>query len=361
MKIGILVYPHYDFPPEGYGPMQEVACDLAEGLVRKGHEVSIFATADAKLSSKIKIIPTKESSIHKDNSVPDPKIYEFMTLAKLLEHRDSFDVLSSHIGFHILPFLEFLKYPAVVNLQGDYSNPHYHHFLKLYKKANYVTISLAQQKRLPQDLNFTATIYHGLNLNKFSFNEKTENYLAFLGRTTPVKGLDKAIEIAKSGQYKLLIGARIDPNPEAKKYYEERVEPQIDNQQIVWLGERNEEEKIALISRAKALLFPIQWEEAFGLVMIEAMACGTPVIAFDRGSVSEIVKDGVTGFICPPDDIECMKEKIKAIYDMSEDKYQEMRRACRKRVEENFIAEKMVDDYEKIFQKVINDWKSNNK
>lgn len=357
MKIGVLVYPHYDFPPEGYGPMQEVACNLAEGLVKKGHEVSIFATADAKLSPQIKVIPTKESSIIKDKSVPDPKIYEFLTLAQLLEHRNDFDVLSSHIGFHILPFIEFLKYPVVVNLQGDYSNPHYHHILELYKNANFVSISHAQQQRVPS-INFIANIYHGLDINKFPFTAQPDDYLAFLGRTSPVKGLGDAIEVAKATHHQLLIGARIDAGPEGEKYFAEEIKPQIDDKNIVWLGERNEKGKLALLSKAKTLLFPIHWEEAFGLVMIEAMACGTPVIAYDRGSVREIVKDGETGFICPPDDMECMTRKVQEIYEMPKEKYQEMRRNSRKHVEENFTVEKMVDKYEQIFKKVVDDWKA---
>lgn len=357
LKIGILVYPYYDFPPNGYGPMQEVACNLAEGLIKKGHEVSIFATADSKLSKEIEIIQTKETSITKDSTVPDSKIYEFVTIQKLLEHRHDFDVLSSHIGFHILPFIEFLDFPVVVNLQGDYSNIHYQKILNPYRNANFVGISNAQINEI-SDINFVSMIYHGLELAKFPFEEKSNDYLAFLGRLSPVKGLDVAVKIAKELDKNLKIGARYDEsNQKEKLYFEGKIKPFL-NKKIEFLGEQNFEQKIELIKNAKVLLFPIQWIEAFGLVMIEAMACGTPVIAFDRGSIREIIKDGVTGFICPPGDTDYMIKKVKDIYEMPEEQYRAMRYACRKRVEENFTVEKMIDGYEKVYKKVIEEWKN---
>jgi len=353
MKIGILVYPHYDFPPDGYGPMQTVACELANGLAKKGHEVSIFATADAKLSNNLTIIPTKDTCISKDSTVPDPKIYEFSTIQKVLEHRNDFDILSSHIGFHILPFLEFLNYPVVVNLQGTYSNEHYRKFINQYQKANFVSISLAQQKELP-GIKFAANVYHGINVEKFPFKETSESHFSFLGRVSLVKGLDIAIDVAKATDQRLKIGAKYDTNnSKEKEFFTQKIEPYL-NDKIEFLGEQDFSQKIDLLLNSRALLFPIQWEEAFGLVMVEAMACGTPVIAFDRGSVLEIVKDGETGFICPAGDTDAMIEAVKRINEMSEEDYKKMRRNCRRHVEENFTVEKMVDNYEQLFKKILN-------
>lgn len=356
MKIGILAYPHYDFPPNGYGPMQLIACELAEGLAKRDYQVSIFATANAKLSKNIKIIPTKDTSVSSDPSVPDPKIYEFVTIQKLIEHRNNFDILSSHIGFHILPFIEFLNYPVIVNLQGDYSNEHYYNFVKSYD-AYFVSISKSQQRELPR-VNFSGCVYHGINLKKFPFKEKSGDYLSFLGRVSPVKGIDVAIKVAASTNLPLRIGAKYDKNnPDQNQYYNRNIKPYLNNK-IKFLGEQNFSQKINLLSGSRVLVFPIKWQEAFGLVMVEAMACGTPVVAFNRGSVPEIIKDGETGYICPPDDIGAMVKAVKKIYQMPVSEYQGMRKNCRQHVEENFTIEKMVDGYEKVYKNVIADYRA---
>ncbi len=354
MKVAILVYPHYSLPPRKYGPMQTVATEITEELVSRGYDVTTFATADSKIPGKI--ISVKDTGVIDDPSVPDPKIYEQVTIQKLLEHRQDFDVLSSHISFHILPFIEFLKYPVIVNLQGDYSNPHYQKVFYPYKDAYFVSISDKQREILPE-LNYVATVYHGIKVEKFKFNNYPHDQFCFLGRTSPVKGLDVAIKIAKDAKIKLMIGARQDPNPIAEKFYEEKIKPEIDNEKIIWLGEQNDLEKVDLLGKSKALIFPINWEEAFGLVMVEAMACGTPVIAFRRGSVPEIIKDGETGFICPPGDIDCLVRKVKEINEMPEEKYLRIRKKCRQHVEENFTVEKMIDGYEKVYRQVIDDWR----
>lgn len=357
MKIGILAYPHYSLPPKQYGPMQTVASEIAEGLFKRGHEVTTFATGDSKIPGKIIVV--KDTPVMEDLTVPDHRIYEYVTINKLLEHKDDFEILSSHISFHILPFIKFLKYPVIVNLQGDYSNPHFRKIFELYKGAYYVSISNRQRDFLP-GLNYVATVYHGIKIEDFPFSDHPHNQIAFLGRTSPVKGLDVAIEVAKKANIKLVIGARQDPNPIAEKFYQEKILPQVDGKKVVWLGELGQIEKTKLLQQSKVLVFPINWEEAFGLVMIEAMACGTPVVAFRRGSVPEIIKDGKTGFICSPNDIEAMVRAVKKIYEMPEDEYRLMRRNCRRHVEENFTVEKMVSGYEKVYQKVIIDWKRKN-
>jgi len=357
VKIGVLAYPHYRTPPTKYGPIQTVICVVIRELVKRGHDVTAFVSGDSDVPCKK--ISVKETPDIDDPTVPDAKIYEQTTLQELLKYRNSFDVLSSHVSFHILPFLELLGYPVVVNLQGTYTNPHYKKVFYYYKNAYFVSISDKQREQLP-DLNYVSTVYHGIELDKFGFNLTPENNLGFLGRTNPLKGLDVAINVAKQTNKKLVIGAREDKDDLSKKFFAEKIRPNIDNKNIVWLGERDAKQKVELLKNSKALIFPINWEEAFGLVMIEAMACGTPVIAFKRGSVPEVVVDGKTGFICPAGDIGAMNEAVERIFEMSAKEYQEMRKNCRRHVEEKFTVEKMADGYEKVYQQVIEDWKKKN-
>jgi len=358
MKIGVLAYPHYRTPPEKYGPIQTVVDELIKGLDKRGHNVTAFVTGDSDVScSKIIVKDTPDID---DPTVPDVKIYEQVTIQELLKHRNEFDVLSSHISFHILPFLELLNYPVVVNLQGIYTNSHYKKVFYYYKNAYFVSISNKQREQL-SDLNYIATIYHGLELSRFSFNLKPEDNLCFLGRTNPSKGMDVAIDVAKQINKKLIIGARQDQDDLSKKFYKEKIKPSLNDENIIWLGERDFDQKVKLLRHSKVLIFPINWEEAFGLVMIEAMACGTPVVAFNRGAVPEVIKDGATGFICPPGDIDCMVKAVKKIYEMPKEEYCKIRKNCRRHIEDNFTVEKMVDNYEKVYQKVIDDWRKRKK
>ena len=357
MKIGVFAYPHYRTPPEKYGPIQTVTYGLIRELAKRGHKVTAFASGDSDIPCKK--ISVKETPDMDDHTVPDAKIYEQASLQELLKYRESFDVLSSHVSFHILPLLELLNYPVAVNLQGTYTNPHYKKVFYYYKEANFVSISNKQREQLP-DLNYVATVYHGIELDKFSFNLRPKEQLGFLGRTNPLKGLDVAIKVAKETNQKLIIGAREDKDELSRKFFAEKIEPQIDNKSIVWLGERDAKEKVELLKNSKALIFPINWEEAFGLVMIEAMACGTPVIGFRRGSVPEVVVEGKTGFICPAGNIGAMRKAVEKIFEMTDEEYQEMRKNCRRHVEENFTVEKMVDGYERVYQQLVKDWKKKN-
>lgn len=199
-------------------------------------------------------------------------------------------------------------------------------------------------------LNFSATIHHGIPIEKFPYNKKPENYLVWLGRITKKKGLTEAIKVAKATKTKLIIAGII--NPRDQEIFNKEIKPEIDHKQIFYIGPVGHQSKVKLLKNAKALLYPVSWEEPFGLVMIEALACGTPVIAFKRGSVPEIVKDNKTGY-----QVRTVSEMIKAVkklYSMPVEEYQKMRYNCRKQVEKNFTVEKMVDQYEKMYYKILN-------
>ncbi|MCK4892129.1 MAG: glycosyltransferase family 4 protein, partial [Candidatus Pacebacteria bacterium] len=214
------------------------------------------------------------------------------------------------------------------------------------KKTNFVSISFNQRTHTDIKFNYTGTIYNGININDFTFNPKPKNYLVWLGRIHYGKGLWNAINAAKISKEKLIIAGNITCETDEK--YFQSVKPMIDGKQIKYIGEVDSRKKNELLGNAKAVLFPTIWEEPFGLVMIEAMACGTPVIGFNKGSVSEVIKDGKTGFIVKDD-----KEMIKAIKNI--DKID--RAECRKHVEKYFTIEKMVDGYEEVYEKIIESYK----
>ncbi len=360
IRIAIFAYPHYKCPPDGYGPMQEVVTNITKGLAKKNkYNIDVYATADSDLPANI--VSVKDIPVSTDPSVPDPKIYEFLSIGELIKNRDKYDIISSHVGFHLLPFAKMFDCPIIVNLQGDYDNKHYYNLFNQCKNdAYFVTISESQRLYLP-NLNFAGTVYHGIDVGEFKFNEEVQRErLGFLGRTDPQKGLGDAIKVAINTSSILKIGARKSNTEEAKEYYNKHIKPFIDNKNIIFPGEVSNLEKIKLLNESAALLFPINWNEAFGLVMIESMACGTPVIAYDKGAVSEVVVDGKTGFIIKPGDVAGMEQAVKKIRNMPDRLYKEMRLTCRKHVEENFTVEKMVDGYEDVYKKVITDFKEKN-
>jgi glycosyltransferase involved in cell wall biosynthesis len=212
---------------------------------------------------------------------------------------------------------------------------------------NYISISLAQQKSHYVHLHFVGNVYHGIPLSQYQFSSNASDYFLFMGRLVPEKGLHTAIKLALATNTKLSVGAEFPEPQEETEYFKKEIEPYLKNPLIQTVGMKEGQEKITLYGKAKALIFPIEWEEPFGMVMIEAMACGTPVIAYNRGSVSEIVRDGVTGFVIDPDrGVEGLVEAVGRIGQID-------RAACRRHVEEHFTVEKMVEGYERVYQKIV--------
>ncbi len=354
MKI-IQIAPIWErVPPKKYGGVELIVSNITEELIKKGHEVVLFATGDSKTRAKLfSIYPHRL----RDSNIMENKYYEVLEIAQAVEFakNEKFDIIHSHLLSTGLVFSKISKIPMIFTLHGDLDTeqnvPGQREILSSYKDANFVSISDDQRNGAPK-LNYIDTIYNGIDLNFFDFNKKPKGkYLVFLGRITDKKGPIEAIQVAQKTGLKLKIAAKIDEDKE--EFYNSKIKPQIDGEQIEFIGEVNPKERNQLLKNALCLLNPIKWEEPFGLVMIEAMVCGTSVVAFSRGSVPEIVKDGETGFVVKPGDVEAMAEAVRKIQKMSDSEYSKMRQNCRRHVEDNFSIEKMVSGYEKVYQKIL--------
>ncbi|MDD2673079.1 MAG: glycosyltransferase family 4 protein [Syntrophales bacterium] len=360
MKIAILSPIEESVPPEKYGGTELVVYNIVEELIKRGHEVTLFASGDSKTSAKLFYSYSKKIRVNPDQSLKEMEAKKSVFLGESLSkiRQEKFDIVHTHINWRTLPFLPLIDMPSVHTLHGPLNIDYQLEVYQRYKNANYITISNAQRKPLPY-LKYLATVYNGIDIKKFDFNINPENYFSFLGRMSYEKGPEVAAKAAIQSGQKLKMAAKIDLSN--KQFYDKYVKP-LENKDVVYIGEPNHKEKNILLKNSKALLAPIQWEEPFGLYFIEAMACGTPVIAFKRGSVPEIVIDGKTGYV-----VDSKKgstgivEAIKKINSLSDSQYQKMRVNCRKHVEQNFTIEKMVDGYEKVYKKAITDWEKKNR
>ena len=339
MKIAQIAPLIESVPPPLYGGTERIVSCLTEELVRLGHEVTLFASADSITSAEL--APCCNHALRLDDTVRDIIPHYILMVDKVRERADDFDLLHFHIDLFHFPLFRSLEARTLTTLHGrqDLSDlkPFYHRFSKM----PLVSISAAQRKPLPH-ANFVATIHHGIpaDLHRPAFERGS--YLAFLGRISPEKRSDRAIRIAQRAGIPLKIAAKVDKVDEA--YFRSEILPLIDGQAIEFLGEINDKQKTSFLRDAAALLFPIDWPEPFGLVMIEAMACGTPVLAFRCGSVSEIVEDGVTGKVVESED-----EAIAALPELlSYD-----RRAVRKRFQERFTAARMARDYADLYRTLM--------
>ena len=352
MKIALFQYPDYAIPTHGYGPKQLLIELLAEGFMKAGHEVTTFATADTRLSGKIvKISPVGINEGLNDDSEIQPdveRIYRSIAIGELLRLSKDFDVIHNHAGFTILPIVQALKAPVFHTLHGTYTNKHYLTIFRKYAQSGYfVPISKAQAAVLP-DVSMTRAVYHGIRVTDYKYQDKaTSDTLLFLGRLSRVKGAHTAIKIAQASKHKLIIAGPLDvARAGGKKYFEEEIKPHIDNKQIRYIGEVQGKKKRDLLANSKALLFPIEWVEAFGLVMIEALMSGTPVIAYDIGSPKEVISSGVTGYVCPRGNIKKMVEAVKSVAGID-------RAQCRREAIERFSADIMVKNYLEVFKEKI--------
>lgn len=336
-------------PPKKYGGTELVVYSLAQELVAMGHEVFLVATGDSKTDAEL--LPVFPKALRKYKAAADMKVRDslkYIGIGKVLEivKNINADIIHNHIGWRLMPFAPLLKPPIVTTLHGPMHTGYQKLVYGNFPDAPVVSISNSQRRPFKK-LNYVGTVYNGINVGKFAYSDKPGDYLAFLGRMSPEKGPLQAIRIAKKCGLKLVMAAKVDSVD--KGYFEKEIAPLIDGKQIVFLGEVGHEGKVKLLKNARALLAPIQWEEPFGLFFIEAMACGTPVLAFRRGSVPEVVKNGVTGFAVKTD-----AEMIMAVRMIRTIK----RSACRRWVEENFSSGKMARGYEDVYRKVIAEKKS---
>lgn len=340
MKIAQIAPLWERVPPFRYGGTELVVSLLTDELVQRGHEVTLFASGDS--ISKAHLVSVHNKALRLDQTVKDPAIYEQIILAEVYQHAHQFDIIHSHAGYPVLPYTAFVKTPTVHTMHGVFTSDNEKIFRK-FAEQPYISITNAQREpRL--GLNYIHTVYNGIDTQAYTFREQPNQppYLAFLGRFSPEKGPEEAIQIARATGLPLKMAGKIDVVD--RVYYAEQIEPLIDGEQIQYLGEVSHQEKVQLLAGASVTLFPINWREPFGLVMIESMATGTPVVARRLGSVPEVIADNETGFIC--DSIEAMIAAVPAAMKLN-------RQACRDYVVNRFSVKTMVDQYERAYQMVI--------
>lgn len=351
MKIAIVASIWISVPPKGYGfgAQEYLAYYIAKILKEKGHDVTLFASGDSHTDAKlISVTPNQVC----DMNFPDPKLkdmFELMNLSEAYKYSKDFDIIHNHLLPYGLLFANQNKTPIVHTLHHAIYKTRADIFLyQKYKNQNYISISNAQRKIVPE-LNYIDTVYNGIDPNFYKFKAESKGeYLLFLGRMKKYKGIHTAIEIAKRTDLKLKIASPM-PNKnqsdyrEVMGYYDKEIAPNV-GENIEYINGVEGDDKIKLLQNAKALISPIERDEPFGMTVIEAMACGTPVIAYIGGAAAEIIKDGETGYLIPRDDKNGLVDAVKNI-----DKID--RHKCRELVENKFSVEKMVDNYEKIYKK----------
>jgi len=326
-------------PPKHYGGTERIVSYLTEELVRAGHEVTLFGSGDSVTNARL-IAPCRQS-LRKNKRCKDPVAREVILIDHVVEHASEFDLIHFHTGYHHFAISRHLPVPHVTTLHGRLDTPDLVPLYQRFRDVPVISISDAQRTPLPW-ANWQATVYHGLPGTQFQFYAGSGEYLAFLGRISPEKRADRAIEIAERAGMPLKIAAKVDSAD--RRYFKRVIEPLLNNPLVEWVGEITDQQKNEFLGNAFALLFPIDWPEPFGLVMIEAMACGTPVIAFDNGSVPEVMEDGVTGFIVG--EIDEAVEAVGRAGDVS-------RGRCREVFEKRFTDERMANDYVNVYQRML--------
>jgi glycosyltransferase involved in cell wall biosynthesis len=326
-------------PPKHYGGTERSVSFLTEELVAAGHEVTLFASGDSV--TKARLIPSCERSLRKNERCKDPVAREVLLTDHVIEHVKEFDLIHFHTGYVHFPICRYLPVPHVTTLHGRLDIPDLIPVFDRFRHEPLISISNAQRQPLAW-ANWAATVYHGLPRDLFQFRPNHGDYLAFLGRISPEKRADRAIEIAKRVGMPLKVAAKVDRVD--RRYFKRTIEPLLQESHVEWVGEISDRDKGEFLGNAYALLFPIDWPEPFGLVMIEAMACGTPVIAYDSGSVPEVMEDGVTGFIVR--NVDEAAEAVTRVRNLS-------RSSCRQVFEKRFAADRMAQDYVKTYMKLI--------
>jgi glycosyltransferase involved in cell wall biosynthesis len=323
-------------PPPKSGSVQEMTSLLTEGLVDHGLDVTLFGTADSK--TRAKLHATFPHGYWHDEDMWPWELYEMLNLAAAIERASSFDVIHYEAAYYPMS-LAFTRLSATPIVQTLHHSPSAAE-LKLwahYPEARYIAIS-KEQASLLSGFNVVGTVLHGIDTDRFTFRERADDYLLFLGRFTEGKGPVQAIEIARRLGMRLILAAAEEP------YYHQHVKPLIDGKQIVYFGEADFNAKVRLFGGARALLYPIQAREPFGLVLAEAMACGTPVAALDRGAVREIVDDGVTGIVF--ENLDQMVDGLPRVFALD-------RTRVRQQAVARFGVERMVREYAAVYQKIV--------
>jgi glycosyltransferase involved in cell wall biosynthesis/quercetin dioxygenase-like cupin family protein len=334
MRIAMLSPIAWRTPPRHYGPWESVVSLLTEGLVSRGFDVTLFATGDSQTSGKLHAVCAR--GYEEDRSIM-PKVWECLHISELFEHADKFDIIHNNFDFLPLTYTGLIPTPVVTTIHG-FSSPG---ILPVYKKYNgkvfYVSISNADRS---PDLDYVKTIHHGIDIKLFHFEPEPDDYLLFFGRIHHDKGAKEALEIARACNKKLILAGIIQD----QDYYRQHIEPHLDNDNAVYVGSADPVQRNQLLGKAGVLLHPIQFNEPFGLSVIESMACGTPVIAFNKGSMPELIENGKNGFL-----VKTVNEAIEATAHINDID----RSDCRRHVEKYFTSDRMVEEYIQVYKTVL--------
>jgi glycosyltransferase involved in cell wall biosynthesis len=324
-------------PPSGYGGTERVVSYLTEELVNQGHEVTLFASGDS--ATRAELVSCSERALRLDPGCVDPIALHMVMVERVYQQADRFDVIHAHVDYLTYSLGRRTAVPTVTTLHGRLDLPQLVPVYEEFQEQHVISISDAQRRPLPC-LSWQGTVHHGLPRDLYSFHPKPGDYLAFVGRVSPEKRLDRAIEIADAAGMELRVAAKVDKVD--REYFREVIEPMLRRNPRVQFGpEIDDAGKNELLGNAYATLFPIDWPEPFGLIMIESLACGTPVVGWRCGSVPEVLEHGRTGFVC--DDLD---EAVAAVEDVASlDRAQ-----CRRTYEERFSAERMGEDYVRIYE-----------
>jgi glycosyltransferase involved in cell wall biosynthesis len=334
MKVAILSPVAWRTPPRHYGPWEQMASNIAEGMIKKGVGVTLFATGDSVTAGKLESVC--EQGYEEDRS-QDAKVLECLHISNLMEKAGEFDIIHNNFDFLPLTYSSLIKTPVITTIHGFSSL----RIIPVYKKYNSIGhyVSISNADRSPE-LDYLATVYNGLDVSNFKLNDTPDDYLLYFGRIHPDKGTEEAIAIAKKSKRKLLIAGIVQD----EGYFKSKIEPQFD-EQIQYVGSAGPEKRNGLLGNALALLHPINFNEPFGLSVAEAMLCGTPVIAFNRGSMPELIKHEKTGFL-----VNTVDEAVEAVNDLS----QINRSDCYDWATSQFSSDKMVSDYFELYLQILN-------
>lgn len=335
MRIAIVSPPIERVPPKAYGGIEAVVSLLADDLVRRGNDVTLYATGDSITKARLRAACARPL---RTQDLTWPLGYELAHLALILEEADQYDVVHNHYGPMLMAFSRLIKPPMLTTLHGPM--PPEARLIWDGYAGYYNSISRSSKDGFP-DRGYVGVVYNGIDVPSFPFRAEKEDFLLFLGRISPEKGTHLAIEAARAADRHLLIAGKIDRVD--RGYWEKEIRPRVDGELVRYVGEADGTMKRDLFSRARALLHPVTWAEPFGLVMAEAMACGTPVIGIRNGSVPEVVADGETGFV-----VDTVDEMVTAIDQL--DRIDPRR--CRERVKRLFSVDQMVDGYERLYQRI---------
>lgn len=334
MKVAIIAPIAWRTPPEKYGPWEQVASNITEGMIKKGLDVTLFATGNSHTSGKLEYV--SQTAYAEDSSI-DPKVWECLHISNVMERASEFDIIHNNFDFLPLTYSRLINTPIVTTIHGFSSQQ----IIPVYKKYNdnsfYVSISNSDRSA---ELDYTATVYNGIDSKDFTFNNNPKDYLLFFGRIHPEKGTYESIQIAKKANKRLIISGLIQD----EAYFEEKVKPFINDKDVIYVGNSGPKERDKLLGEAIALLHPISFDEPFGLSVAEAMLCGTPVVAFNRGSMPELIDHSKTGFL-----VTTIDEAVDIIHKISSID----RKYCHQWAVSNFSVDKMVNGYLDVYKQIL--------